>query len=122
MSLFTKIDNILDSITSTVYFYVVILLNISYIFLYIGLNYIDNTYLHYFSTFVQVFVCIFLIIRFNPFRTHSLRKNDASIIFGSAILLLANLGIYQYLHSTSKVLLEKIPFIKTGIDAIQKTI
>jgi hypothetical protein len=51
-----------------------------------------------------------------------LRKNDASIIFGSAILLLANLGIYQYLHSTSKVLLEKIPFIKTGIDAIQKTI
>jgi hypothetical protein len=122
MSFFTKIDNILDSITSTVYFYVVILLNISYLFLFIGLNYIDNVYLHYFSTFVQVFVCIFLLIRFNPLRTHNLRKNDASIIFGSAILLLANLGIYQYIHSSSKVLLEKIPFIKTGVDAIPKTI
>jgi hypothetical protein len=112
MSFLTKIDNILDSITSTVYFYIVIFLNISYIFLYIGLNYIDNKYLNYFSTVVQVFVSIFLIIRFNPFRTHILRKNDASIIFGSAILLLANLGIYQYLHLTSKVLLEKVPFIK----------
>ena len=42
------------------------------------------------STFVHVFVCLFLILRFNPFVKAELRPYDSNIIFGSAMLLLFN--------------------------------
>jgi len=44
---------------------------------------------------IQTFICIFLIIRFNPFRKHILRPSDAQIIFGSATFLLLNLGFVK---------------------------
>ena len=41
-------------------------------------------------TFVSVFICMFLILRFNPFVKAELLPYDANIIFGSAMLLLFN--------------------------------
>jgi hypothetical protein len=41
-------------------------------------------------------VCLFLIIRFHPYRKHELRNFDAKIIFASAILLLTNTGLSKY--------------------------
>jgi hypothetical protein len=52
-------------------------------------------YLNILDTTIQLFVCFFLILRFNPFRKHDFKENDASIIFGSATFLLLNLGFIK---------------------------
>ena len=100
-------DDFFES-TSSFYLYSIFLLNMCYVLLFFGFDYIDHTLLKYFSIAVQLFICSFLIIRFNPFRRHYLHKNDPSIIFGSAICLLANLGVTHYLLYTSKEIIQHI--------------
>lgn len=100
-------DDFFVSINSSFYLYGIIFLNVSYVLLFFGFDYIDKELLKYFSIAVQLFICSFLLIRFNPFRRHYLHKNDSSIIFGSAICLLANLGVTQYLLSTTTQIFEK---------------
>ena len=101
-------DDFFVSWTSSFYLYGIFFLNMCYVLLFFGFDYIDHTLLKYFSIAVQLFICSFLIIRFNPFRTHYLHKNDPSIIFGSAICLLANLGVTQYFLSTTKEIIQHI--------------
>ena len=72
------------------YFGSVTLLYISYFILFFGIYKINVKYVHMLSTFVHVFVCLFLILRFNPFVKAELRPYDSNIIFGSAMLLLFN--------------------------------
>jgi hypothetical protein len=53
----------------------------------------NKKYIDIFSNLLLTFVCLFLILRFHPFRKHELRDFDATIIFGSAVLLLTNAGL-----------------------------
>jgi hypothetical protein len=107
MGFLKTFDDFFVSINSSFYLYGIIFLNVSYVLLFFGFHYIDKELLKYFSIFVQLFICVFLLIRFNPFRTHYLHKNDASIIFGSAIWLLANLGVTHYVYSTTTQIFQK---------------
>jgi hypothetical protein len=66
------------------------ILSILYVLVFVGVIYINPEYLHIFKTTMQVFVCLFLIYRFHPYRNHVLGKYDAQIIFSSAIFLLVN--------------------------------
>jgi hypothetical protein len=62
-----------------------------YIITYFGLLSINTQYIELLNIITQLFICIFLLVRFNPFREHELRKYDAKIIFGSGVLLSMNL-------------------------------
>ena len=89
------------------YFGSVGLLYISYFVLFFGLFKINTQYVHILSTFVHVFICLFLILRFNPFVKAELRPYDSNIIFGSALLLLFNvvlseLGLKKTPQNTTK--------------------
>ena len=77
----------------------IILINISYFAVFFGILYIDESYIRNFSTFIQLVVCIFLIIRFFPLRkTHQLTRLDVSIIFYSATLLFMNVVFVELYH------------------------
>ena len=94
-NLFYKFDNVLDKIKKPFYIIFISFIYLSYFLIFAGIFYINEKYIQLFSTLLQLFVCLFLIIRFNPFRKHELRDFDANIIFGSAILLLTNAGLTQ---------------------------
>jgi len=86
---------LLDNITDTIGKYYGILptiLLIAYGLIFIGVIYINSEYLYAFKTVMQLIVCIFLIYRFHPYRTHILQKYDAQIIFSSAMFLLVNIS------------------------------
>lgn len=68
-----------------------IILTTLYGLLFVGLIYINPEYLQNFRTIMQLFVCLFLIYRFHPYKEHVLKKYDAQIIFSSAIFLLVNI-------------------------------
>jgi hypothetical protein len=72
------------------YFGSVGLLYFSYFIIFFGIYNINTRYVHLLSIFVHVFICLFLLLRFNPFVKAELRQYDSNIIFGSALLLLFN--------------------------------
>ena len=101
-NLFHKLDNMLDKIKKPLYIFFMMVLYVSYFLIFAGLYYINQSYIHTFSTLLQIFVSLFLVIRFNPFRKPELREFDANIIFSCAILLLMNAGLTQIVKNNLK--------------------
>jgi hypothetical protein len=89
-----KIDRILDFFGSY-YFYIIILLNILYVLLFFGILSINYIYVNYLNVGIQIFTCIFLLLRFHPYRKHKITKYDSIIITHSAIFLLINLLLVE---------------------------
>jgi len=95
-----RIDSILDRVKKPVYLITVGSLYILYFVALIGLFYIKPSYIQIVSNIAHTLIYLFLIIRFNPLRKHVyLNEFDDKIIFGSALILLFNLSITQYLLS-----------------------
>jgi hypothetical protein len=95
-----KVDHFLEKIKKPVYLLTVGSLYLLYFATLIGLFYVKPEYIQIVSNISHTFICLFLIIRFNPFRKHIvLHEFDDKIIFGSALILLFNLSITQYLVS-----------------------
>lgn len=90
----SKIDSTVNK-TKPIYKIVMAIIHIVYILLFLGIVSINFKYLRFFSIVIQIMVCIFLIVRFHPFREHYYIKNDATILFGSAIFMLENLGLTE---------------------------
>lgn len=101
--MFDIIDDFLDKIKMPVFKTGTYLLQISYALALFGIVYIDPTQINKLNIALQIFICIFLILRFHPFRSHELHKYDSQIIFGSALFLLANLGITQFVISNLSI-------------------
>lgn len=95
-NLFGMFDKIIDIIKKPFFNSLVFLIYLSYFLIFFGIVYVNKKYIQLFSDTLLIFVCLFLIIRFHPYRKHELRNFDAKIIFASAILLLTNTGLSKY--------------------------
>ena len=55
-------------------------LNILYIiFTYLNIN-VLSPYVYQFNRIIQFFVCLFLLVKFHPFRKHVLREGESSVM------------------------------------------
>ena len=93
----SKIVNTFDNLKKPLFSGSIALLYLSYFLLYFGVFYVDKAYINLLSQGIHLFVCLFLLIRFHPFRKHELNDFDSRIIFSSALILVTNLGITEYL-------------------------
>lgn len=82
--------NVLERFMIPVYFVSIAALYASYFVIFFKLVDIPHKYVAALQSFVHVFVCLFLLVRFNPLIHPVLHKNDSDIIFASAVLLLSN--------------------------------
>ena len=102
LNFFTSIERKYNKISSYyVYFLTLIqLLNISYIIIFFifGVKMFDNTFITKINFGLQILVCSILLLKFHPFRKHELHDNDGTIIFGSAVFIMVNLGIMEYIN------------------------
>ena len=86
----------MDDYIKPAYFWLSIALYISYFVAYIGVYYVEPSYIELLSRTIRLLVCGFLVVRFHPFRkTYAFQSDDARLIFASAVLLLTDLGITQ---------------------------
>jgi hypothetical protein len=99
---FDIIDRILDKIASPIYYWLIVLLYFLYLAVFFGLFYMNAKYLNHLSIFIQIFIAVVLIIRFNPLRNHVVKSSDSTIIFASAFFLLMNVGLTETLGSYVK--------------------
>jgi len=84
-------ENTLDTIKKPIFMFTMFLIYLCYFLIYFGILAKNHEYVTYLNIFIQLFICSFLIIRFNPFRHHVLRDFDGQLIFASAMFLLTNL-------------------------------
>lgn len=123
-----RVDDILDYF-GHYYFHMLVLLHVVYIFVFIGIIASNSIYLNGLNIFIQLFICIFLLFRFHPFRKHKLREYDADIIFSSALFLLFNMilvelfKMYKYektSHVKTDTTIEHSPY--TLVNPVVKTL
>jgi len=82
------------------------IINFVYIIIFsvFGIHILNNQLLHDFNSTIQMLICGLLLFKFHPFREHTLKQSDSTLIFGSAMFLLFNLSIIAVLNRyTSKV-------------------
>ena len=92
-------DTTLENITKP-FVYISRFLLFLYIMIYIGVISYVPSYIRTLTTGFNIFICLFLIYKFNPFREHTLNKNDGKIIFASALFMLTNLGLTEIIKKT----------------------
>jgi hypothetical protein len=86
-----------------IYIMCVSLLYLGYFLIIFGIYKVNAIYILYLSTLIHVFVCGFLLIRFNPFYKNELVQFDRDIVFGSSLLLLFNIFVTFGFINTKKV-------------------
>ncbi len=98
MTIMNSIDDVLEMIAP---YYINLIggMHLLYAFAFVGIISDNSILIRFINIFIQMFIGIFLMLRYNPFRTQRFYKNDANIIFGSAAFLLFNLGLVQYFKS-----------------------
>lgn len=104
-----SIDDSMHAASHWIYHTGVIIMYVLYIVLFLGLGqWASATVIQTFLFYFQLFICLFLIVRFHPFRTHILRPLDVQIIFGCAVLLLTNLGVVSIMESRASSIVNQL--------------
>jgi hypothetical protein len=96
MKILKRIDDALERHKIKIFNWLFLMPYVLYLIAFFGIWYINPGYIRFVSAALQIYIALFLMYRFNPFRNHELRPNDDQIIFGSAFLLLANVGITSF--------------------------
>jgi hypothetical protein len=96
-SVIEKTEHYLEIIKKPLYIGSLFILHLAYILVFLGIIQYTPMFVNNLNILIQVFVCIFLMVKFHPFRKHELKEFDSTIIFGSAMFLLTNIGFTQLL-------------------------
>jgi len=112
MKLLKYIDDVLDQHKVNIYIWLFAIPYILYFVAFFGIWYVNPSYIHIISTIMQVYVAVFLMLRFNPFVKHEFRPYDDRIIFGSAFLLLTNVGVTSFFSKYIVSPIANVTFIK----------
>lgn len=99
-----RFDEIIRKISLPVYYWLIFILYFLYFVAIFGISYFSNMtkYIHYLTSFIQGFIAIVLMARFNPFRRVKMVDSDVTIIFASSFFLLLNAGITGWVLSYTK--------------------
>ena len=91
---------------------IIILSWILYIIIALGLSANAPQYLDDLHSFVKIYISLFLIYRFNPFRRVKFTSLDAKIAFSAGLFLLATTAIYSIIQKYFSVLTQYISWLK----------
>lgn len=64
---------------------------------YLGLSSTAGSYLHVIDYYMRIYICLFLIWRFNPFRTVDFTELDRKIVFSAGLFILTTTALNQYI-------------------------
>jgi hypothetical protein len=107
------IDSFIGSFSAHVYYIIIGIIYTTYLVTLIGVAYIDNRYAQTLNTFLQTFIAIVLMIRFNPLRKNiQYTTNDQTLIFASAFYLLSNDQILHYVTHMFTPVFKKVDSLR----------
>ena len=89
---------------------------ISYILIiavYLGLSSSAGSYLHIIDYYMRIYICLFLIWRFNPFQKVEFTELDRKIVFSAGLFILTTTALNQYI---TRAIQSIVPTIKTSVE------
>ena len=96
-----------------------IFIYISYALLFLtalGFSHYAPQYLNGMDYYVKIYVCLFLILRFNPFRRVKFTELDRKVAFSAGLFILTTTAFAQYFakisYKTSKYVKNRITSLK----------
>ena len=95
--LFSTIDDVFDHVKKPFYLITIIIIYGSYLLFLFGIYNVNPSYITSVFKYFEIFLCLFFIIRFHPFRKAVLRDFDQYLIFVSGFIILTNVGIIEYI-------------------------
>lgn len=106
----TRKSSLFDELLKNSIFYFVFIIAIFH-FYYFYISFIDKTvsdaeiyYLNIFNISIELFLCLYLIFRFHPFRYHELHSSDTVIIFSCSLFLLWTILVDSFFFKIPTVL------------------
>ena len=107
MNLFNKIFNNFNNEFDKFYDYtghhlikLILAFHVIYFITLLGVISINMKYINFFYSSVNIILCMFLIIRFNPIKEkHELRANDPKMIFSISFFLILNMVIIELIKA-----------------------
>lgn len=75
---------------------------------FIGVGFINPTYLSIVHNFLKYYISLFLIVRFNPFANTNYTNLDKRVAFSSGMLLITTTAMYDFFMSPVKQAVIKI--------------
>jgi hypothetical protein len=86
--------------TETMYLLSILLVNVCYIALFLGIIASVPYYVLMIQLGVQIFLCLVLLIRFHPFQdNYKITRFDATLIFGAVVIILTNVIFVELLNN-----------------------
>jgi len=76
---------------------------------YLGLSHLAPKFLDDMDYYVKIYVCLFLMWRFNPLRTHyEFTKLDAKIAFSAGLFILTTTALNKYINAITSYIKNKL--------------
>ena len=105
MKLHHHIKRTLYTAQSNLFNVFIIISYVSYIALAIGFEVISPSILDTLDYYVKIYICLFLLFRFNPFRKIEFNELDRKIAFSAGLFLLTTTLINVAMQKYSKMLI-----------------
>ena len=87
------------------YFLSLFVIHVLYALVFLGVFSAVPRYVYMWNIGVQIFLCLFLMFRYHPFRQHyKMKPLDARLVFGAACLLMVNVISLPVLYSAASYL------------------
>lgn len=83
-----------------------------YVAIVLGLSANAPEYLDALHSFIKIYISLFLIYRFNPFRRVKFTKLDGKISFSAGLFLLGTTAINSVLHNYWSIVKQYIPLLQ----------
>jgi len=87
----------------TVFLYLLIMSYILYAFVFIGIVNNSPSYLETLNFVLKIYVCMVLLIRFNPFVDRQFTNFDKKIVFSCALFLISTTTINEFAINYKRV-------------------
>ena len=104
MTEYHKVDKVVENIKFPLYFVLFLITHVLYGLLFFGVVLLKPQYVHILTVIFHMFICMFLMFRFNPWTKPKLMPYDGQVIFGSALILLFNVVFLEMGINIEKVI------------------
>ena len=109
-----KINVILNNIQENIFDIIIYISYISIILSFFGLFDSPSQYLDKLDYYVRIYICLFLLWRFNPFRKIEVFTNlDRKIVFTAGLFILTTSALNHYVISIKEKALKTVRDVKT---------
>ena len=102
------------------YFLTLIIIYFSYFLVYLGVLSSLPEIVDIMNFAVHLFLCLFLMYSYHPFRTHHFQPKDAQFIFGAAFFLFTNLISISFVENILSFLLPNGELKQKLVSILQK--